>query len=77
MSEALGREINEFYTNYYPPHCYLSEMEDWVLKYIQKDGSLTLPDDGLFDIEDFGIFVNEDTEESKSFSSLFKKWRTS
>ncbi len=77
MSKALGQEINDFYNNHFPENSFIDEDEDWIEDYQQEGVGLSLPPNEKFELSAFGVIVDENNDNVRTFSSVFKKWQRS
>jgi hypothetical protein len=76
MSKALGRDINDFYNNHFPPNYFLDDNKDWIQDYQDENAILCLPENEKFELDDFGILVPDydDNKTPIKFSTHFKRW---
>jgi hypothetical protein len=50
MTKAFGRDINEFYNNYFPKHHHIDEYDEELMEKYETDEELQLPDTEKFDL---------------------------
>jgi hypothetical protein len=74
MSKGLGKDIKEFYYNYFPQDYYFDEGE---LDLEDYNGTWLLEDNQKYDLSQIGIFVENEGDRIITFSSAFLKWKKS
>ena len=71
MDKALGSELTEFYTKYFPEGYYHDDYNEEI----DPDNFIATE---KYDLRDLGYIIKADnSSDEKSFSSVFLKWKRS
>jgi hypothetical protein len=84
MAKALGSDIVDFYRNGWPKGFYCDESNLVVTDEgqivpesapVATDGDYSVPLEDKYELDDFGVIINEKTGAHFDFSHFFNKWK--
>lgn len=72
--KALGADINDFYKNGWPEGHYHDDYDETIGQE-GANGELLLDPEKKYDLDDLGVVINERTNEYKTFSYFYSRWK--